>query len=351
MGWTPVEVDLGAMDDPWWERYHAFRRLRSEEATPGDPVKPDDEHRREMVERAKSDPQNTHRLWTVEDGDRIVGSLQWRHPKPDSPEYESNRHLVWLYGGVIAPWRRRGIGTALLRLGVELVAQADGKLLCSYAMEGDGAAFLEAIGLEVKQRGGDNRLLWADVDWPQVEAWDKAAAAKATEVAWEWLEGEVPVAGREEYCAEISRLLNTMPWDEMDHGDISFTAESLTAEYARRAEGALHHSLVARVGGKIVGMTDVYWSPSRPMRVHQGFTGVDPGARGQGIGTRLKTSMLLFLRRRHPETEWIDTENATSNGPMLAINRKLGFRNIRSWSIWQVQVEIPGKWLESRTRA
>lgn len=54
------------------------------------------------------------------------------------------------------------------------------------------------------------------------------------------------------------------------------------------------------------------------------------------------------LRRRHPEAEWVDTDNAVSNGPMLAINERLGFRNIRSWAVWQAPAEIPREWLEAR---
>ncbi|MCH7493948.1 GNAT family N-acetyltransferase [bacterium] len=344
----PVEIDLGEQADSWWERYHRFRRMRAQETMPGDPVKPDDEARRQMTDRARNDPQNTHRLWTVDDGERVVGSLQWSHPRADSPEYESNRHLVWLYAGVLGPWRRRGIGTAFLRLGLRLLEEAGAAVLCSYSAEKDGEGFLGAIGLEVKQQGGDNRLDLGAVDWAEIERWDEAAAVKADGVEWEWLEDIVPAGKREEYCAEISRLLNTMPWDEMDHGDIAYTAESMTAEYARQEEGALHHSLVARLAGRIVGMTDVHWEPSRPMRIHQGFTGVDPQARGKGIGTRLKTAMLLYLRRRHPEAQWVDTENADSNGPMLAINHRLGFRNIRSWSLWQGRPAAAAAWLAAR---
>lgn len=347
--WRPIEIDPGQQDQAWWDRYHAFRRARAEEARPGEPVKPDAQSQEQMIARAASTPQNVHRHWVVEDEGRVVADLNWSHPKPDSPEYESNRHLVWMFGGVLGPWRRRGIGAELLRLATDLAEGAGAEVFGSWASEADGRTFLEAAGLEMKQEGGDNRLDLTAVDWGRMAEWDGAAAAKSDTVEWDWLEDEVPERSRVEYCAEISRLLNTMPFDDMDHGEIAFTAESLDAQYERMEEGALHHSLVAREGGRIVGMTDVYWEPSRPMRVQQAFTGVDPAARGKGVGTRLKTAMLLFLHRRHPEAEWVDTDNATSNGPMLAINHKLGFRNVRIWGVYQGPLAAVSAWASGRT--
>src|SRR5215831_3939024 len=45
-----------------------------------------------------------------------------------------------------------------------------------------------------------------------------------------------------------------------------------------------------------------------------------------GLGKWLKAAMLDHLRRAHPDTIWISTENAGSNAPMLSINRALGYR-------------------------
>jgi hypothetical protein len=39
--------------------------------------------------------------------------------------------------------------------------------------------------------------------------------------------------------------------------------------------------------------------------------------------------MLLRLHEMYPEAEWVSTGNADSNAPMLAINRRLGFKRHR----------------------
>ena len=62
-------------------------------------------------------------------------------------------------------------------------------------------------------------------------------------------------------------------------------------------------------------------------------------ARGRGLGKWIKAAMLEHIRKVHPEAQWITTENADSNAPMLKINRELGFRPYQSESLWQVPVD------------
>ena len=46
--------------------------------------------------------------------------------------------------------------------------------------------------------------------------------------------------------------------------------------------------------------------------------------------------MLLHVRELYPDTQWVVTDNAGSNAPMLAINRALGFKPYRSGSEYQI---------------
>jgi hypothetical protein len=49
--------------------------------------------------------------------------------------------------------------------------------------------------------------------------------------------------------------------------------------------------------------------------------------------------MLLRLRELRPDVQWIATENAGSNEPMLAINHKLGFKQHRVGTAYQMTRE------------
>ncbi len=46
-----------------------------------------------------------------------------------------------------------------------------------------------------------------------------------------------------------------------------------------------------------------------------------------------------------PQAEVIRTGNASSNAPMLKINRELGFKPFSSRPIWQVETETAAKYL------
>jgi ribosomal protein S18 acetylase RimI-like enzyme len=83
-------------------------------------------------------------------------------------------------------------------------------------------------------------------------------------------------------------------------------------------------------------MTDTTWAPYRRTVVEQRFTGVRPDSRGRGLGKWIKAAMLELLRQRHPEIESVVTENAGSNVPMLAINKKLGFKQYRAETEYQI---------------
>jgi hypothetical protein len=46
--------------------------------------------------------------------------------------------------------------------------------------------------------------------------------------------------------------------------------------------------------------------------------------------------MLAHLHALHPDAQWVATDNAGSNAPMLAINKKLGFKQYRAGTEYQI---------------
>ena len=70
--------------------------------------------------------------------------------------------------------------------------------------------------------------------------------------------------------------------------------------------------------------------------IEQQFTGVLPSARGRGLGKWIKAAMLTHIRDVYPDVRWVSTGNAGSNAPMLAINKKLGFKQFRVGSEYQM---------------
>jgi RimJ/RimL family protein N-acetyltransferase len=72
-------------------------------------------------------------------------------------------------------------------------------------------------------------------------------------------------------------------------------------------------------------MTDVMYNPEEPYRIHQYFTGVLGRYRRKGLAKRLKAEMLMFIKEKFPDVEYITTSTAKENIPMRAINKQLGF--------------------------
>jgi GNAT superfamily N-acetyltransferase len=67
-------------------------------------------------------------------------------------------------------------------------------------------------------------------------------------------------------------------------------------------------------------------SPAGADGAFNDFTGVRPEHRGHGVATALK--VLIAVEATRAGRSWIETVNHAHNGPMLAVNRALGYRRV-----------------------
>ena len=171
-----------------------------------------------------------------------------------------------------------------------------------------------------------------------VDRWSREGRQRSPGSRLEVYPHRVPEDRLAEISESSTRLLNTMPFEELDHGDIVFTPEMYHEWSARLDEsGGEHHTVLVREpDGSVSALTDVVKYPHEEGYVRQQFTGVDPAARGRGLGKWIKAAMLQHVRESHPETFYLTTENAGSNAAMLAINRSLGFRLVRETTTYQI---------------
>lgn len=80
--------------------------------------------------------------------------------------------------------------------------------------------------------------------------------------------------------------------------------------------------ILALDGKEIVGVTMVAWTDSGAL--YNEFTGVDRNYRGRGIALALKVKALQWAKSTG--APYIRTNNHSVNGPMLAVNAKLGYK-------------------------
>lgn len=102
-----------------------------------------------------------------------------------------------------------------------------------------------------------------------------------------------------------------------------------------RSPRALHDAFfLAKFGDLYIGESALKRSDADPKLLHQELTGVVPECRGLGIATALKLKTVEYARQ-HGYLE-IRTWNNSKNGPMLAINGKLGFVRQPAWIEFQL---------------
>lgn len=334
-----VELDPKAPTRETWAQYHAYRRLRQHETRPEDPMLPD-----EMVEKdwLQENPYDEERVLLVEQDGQFIASLHAGRSLPASPGYETNKQYHYAGGHVLKPYRRRGIGTALTRHLVRLMEEAGTTVLTTGTEEPDGHAFLKWLGAEEKLTGAENRLDLHAVDWAMLEKWVADGRSRSPDTQLVFYEHRVPEEAMPAVTQALSEMLNTMPFDDLDHGEIVVTPETMQIQYYQwmdNVNGEHYLYMTVEPDGTISGMTDTNYIPAKPDRIGQMFTGVRPTCRGRGLGKLLKASMLLFIRERYPDARWVVTNNANSNDPMLAINRQMGFKTYRSGSDYQISRE------------
>ena len=335
---SPQAVDARTASREFWTRYHAYRRLRHAESHPGDPLKPDD-----LVEIAMKheDPFELQYRFEISRDGHMISDFFAATAKPGTPGYESNKPFMWVAASVHPDHRRRGIGRSWIPLILQLMGRHGCTTLTMDTHEESGQEFLKWMGAESKSAGAENRLQLADVDWAMLRTWVEDGAAKSPSTRLEAYDGHLPEEMWEEYCPQFAALLNTMPWDDLDHGDIVVTSATLADWYARLDEqGGTDYTMLTREpDGTISGITDMNFAPYWPQVIDQGFTGVRPDARGRGLGKWLKAAMLLHVRKIYPDLKTVITGNAASNDPMLAINKKMGFKEHRPGNEYQITME------------
>ena len=332
---APAQVDFKSAGPDFWRRYHAYRRVRHKESRPDDPLRPDDV---EEIRLKRDSPFDIDYHYEIA-GDGVLLSWFWGSTiKPGTPGYEGNKHLFWSDLFVHPDHRRQRIGASWLPLVLELMDRHGCTVAGFEAEEVSGHAFLKWIGAEAKLTGAENRLKIADVEWPEMKRWIDEGPKRSPQTKLEVYDGPIPEAMLDDFAPQLTSMLKTIPFENLDIGEIHVTPEHIRDWDARFAlTGVLQHTVLTREpDGVISAMTDICWDPSRPTIIEQRFTGVRPDARGRGLGKWIKAKMLAHAHELYPMAEWVVTDNAGSNAPMLAINTKMGFKQYRAGTEYQV---------------
>jgi GNAT superfamily N-acetyltransferase len=240
-----------------------------------------------------------------------------------------NRDLLWFYLVVVPAHRRRGYGSRLLAEVLELGRQEGRTKFGSAWWEAPSSeAFAERHGFrraaqEIYRRQAPHQLPPGFVEAACAEAAPYAADYELVRIEGHAPDELMPM------LTELTAAINDAPIDDLDIEDEVFTVERVRDyENATLSSGYRLLRLVARHRrtGEAAGHTVVVVDTERPDLAYQHDTSVARGHRGHRLGLLLKAEMLRWLAEAEPQVTSISTWNAESNGHMIAVNERLGYR-------------------------
>ncbi|GAA1664264.1 hypothetical protein GCM10009830_07280 [Glycomyces endophyticus] len=165
-----------------------------------------------------------------------------------------------------------------------------------------------------------------------------AKAGDAYEVR-QWI-GPVPDDLVDTMCRMESMIMAEVPMGEIEAEPEIMDAEKLRgkeAVYAAEGRTWLNSVAVERATGEVRAWTEIALDDGDDVNGLQGITIVDPAHRGHRLGLLLKLANLRMLRGHSPSTQWIWTDNADVNAPMIAINELMGYTTVDANAEYQLK--------------
>jgi GNAT superfamily N-acetyltransferase len=129
-------------------------------------------------------------------------------------------------------------------------------------------------------------------------------------------------------------------------GDLGMAPEQVDTARLRAKEAvtaahrkiAVHTVAVHRATGDIAAHTRVDVYDPTAAHGHVLITLVAPAHRGHRLGLLVKLANLRQLREEFPHVQDLWTANADVNAPMIAINERLGYREVEATPIYQRRI-------------
>ena len=324
-------------DEILWDNFYKFYCNFMKEIYPDDPLTP-----KARLKKSLKDPHPHYHIyhWLVYSSEQaIIGWADSYISKESHPAYETNQHIAECDIILLKDYQRKGIGTTVLTYLISKAKKHKRTLLQGGSNQESGHSFCRKYGGTVAIHGSENRLQISDVDWKMVRDWIKEGPKRAEGVTLEQFV-DVPEEDIEEYCIIYTETMNQQPFGELE-GRVKINPETrrISEERMRKRDG-IWTTLISREKDRTIsGLTEVFYFPDKPTILNQNLTGVKEEYRRRGLGKWLKASMLQWIKEEYPKVQTIITGNATTNEPMLAINKRLGFKEYKSGTAYKFQVD------------
>jgi len=344
------KVDILTLSREDWNLYHEFRRKRHQEFAPEDPYVTNEAYEKSLRVQATSPEFLVNFFFIFEKlNGKMVGRFAFITIRETNPSYKNNKNLLQLDVALLSEYRRKGIGTEVMKKLYEFAEENNKSLIMADSSEEDGKAFLQAMGAQIALSGMENRLNLEQVDWNMVKTWIKEGPKRSPESVLHFVDS-IPEDIIEKYCEVYTETLNQQPFGDLEIGAIIYSPE-IFVDRAKRwlSLGYTHLTMYTQEeNGDISGLTEMLYNPSRETFIQQLLTGVQKTYRGRGLGKWLKAEMLLKTKEMFPKVRTVTTGNATTNAPMISINDRLGFKPHKESITAQIHLEKLGEYLKKK---
>jgi GNAT superfamily N-acetyltransferase len=335
-------IPLEAPED-LWEAYFTFSEMIFREFNKRGRL-PD----RGVVRRLFSTPNPLYSVkrWMVLDkAERAIASASISYDTELSPDYESNKHVCQVHISVAPAYRRKKITSFLLKYMNETASLIGRNTVTAEVDNSLGVHFCKYLRGELVHEEVQHRLCMEDVDWQLVENWIEKGRMKSQGAKIELFQ-ECPESDIEEFSRTYTEIINQRPTGDMEQELITTPGSRRIEERNLKRRGIEWYTMISREhDGRISGLTDIMYNPEEPQRVKQYFTGVLAKYRRRGLAKRLKAEMLVVIKDKFPDVEYITTSTARTNRPMRAINKELGFQPTKTcftfrWALLDLEQRV-----------
>lgn len=298
------------------------------------------------------DPYSPQRLLLARVDGQIVGRAVYEAPiSPGSKE-------VWLEVEVLAPFRRRGIGSALYDAVLKLALEDGRSAIQGYILHprasGETVTALSGFGSVPRESAPTRFVQSRGFQLEQVERMSRLSLPAEPGVFSAHLAEAMGAAGPDYHVVRwIGRTPDRWLGDlALMHQRMSTDAPSAGLEYAEeiwdedrvralddKREASPRTIIIAAVehvpSRSLVAFTELSAPPELGRPVGQGDTLVLRGHRGHRLGMLLKLANLQYLEEELPGHPAVVTFNAEENRHMLDVNEAVGFVPVAYGGGWK----------------
>ena len=181
----PVRFNPQTASETAWDAILTLRQHAQKEDNPNDPV-PAKEYLRQGLLMMDKNPVYEAQFHMIqnESGDPVAAFLCGFH-RPESPDYDEQKHIVMFQPYVMEAYRRQGIGTQLVQAMKTLAEERNITLIQAGATTPVGFKFAEYFNAEIGIEAKANRLYASDINQSQLETWKTEGETRNPEVSIE----------------------------------------------------------------------------------------------------------------------------------------------------------------------